>query len=286
MARISLAIAVRGACDARTMWERLGGWPPVDAHFAFDDDSALVGKPDWVKAHRCEGGSIFSYWGEAIARCDGDYVAVMSPYLVPAQGWLEAMAVASTSGERAYFGPVEEGYARGDPAIIGYLVEYGHFHRPTRGDHGEIPGTNVIIRSDQLPDQAALLQDGFTKTALLEGWTRVGYRPAYVADAVAVHERPFDIRAYRQRRYLHGRAYGATRRRALGLPATLIAIAKTVLLPFVRVARIRARVRHVPHVRRAVRQHFWTILRSEAAWSAGEFAGLATADPGDQALLD
>lgn len=286
MPRLSLAIAVRGRCDARELWERLAAWPKLDAHFVCDDDVVQAGKPDWVDIHRCEAGSIFEHWGTAIAHCEGDYVAVLSPYLIPERGWLAAMNAAASSNDRAYFGPVEETYEPPEQGIIGYLVEYGHFHRPLRSDNLEIPGTNLLVKASELPSREELLRDGFTKTALMKVWTAEGYHPTYVENAVVIHDRPYDPVAYRSRRFLHGRAYGVSCRKGMGLLDIVLALAKDVLLPFVRVWRIWARVRHVPSLKQAARGHLWAMLRAETAWSAGEFAGLATGDAGAPELLD
>ncbi len=286
MASISLAIAARGTCDARRMWDRLRSWPAMDTHLAYDDETVLAGKPDWIVAHHCESGSIFRYWGEAIANCQGDYVAVLSPYLVPCEAWLDAMAAAAVSGERAYFGPVEENYAKEDRAIVGYLVEYGHFHRPFRAEHREIPGSNLLVKSSQLPPRETLRKQGFTKTALLNDWNKHGYRPTLVEAAVAFHDRFFDASGYRKRRYSHGRAYGVSRRKGLGWVGVLVSLAKTILLPGLRTWRILMRVRHVAHLDQTARRHIWAILASEAAWSVGEFVGLATGNPGDVERLD
>lgn len=286
MTEISLAIAVRGACDAQRLWDRFRSWPEMDAHLAYDDPAALAGKPDWVVTHHCAPGSIFLHWGEALAECRGHYLAILSPHLIPDENWLDAMSAALVSRDRAYFGPVEECYAQGDPAIVGYLVEYGQFHRPFRGGHGEIPGANLLVRSDQLPPRETLRDAGFTKTALLAAWTRCGYRPALVEAAVALHHRPFEPSAYRRRRYFHGRAYGASRASEMGSAGVAASLVKTLALPVLRVWRILARTRHVAHLARRATRHIWTISASEVAWALGEFVGLATGDPGSAERLD
>jgi hypothetical protein len=261
-------------------------WPEIDAHLAFSDEEVLAGKPDWVKAHRCDDGSIFSLWGSAISHCNGDYIAILSPYLIPENGWLEAMVDAASGGERACFGPVEEAYSPTQSDIIGYLIEYCHFHRPFVGDHGEIPGTNLLVRSSELPPCDILREEGFTKTDLLRSWVKESYLPAYVNDAVVIHQRPYDGKPYRSRRFYHGRAYGASSRQGMTFGGLVLSLAKSVLLPFVRVWRIWARVRHVGRLRRAVRSHILAVLLAETAWSVGEFIGLATGNPGDPCGLD
>lgn len=274
------------ACDARAFWQRLEAGPEIDAHLAFTDERVLAGKPDWVTAHRCDEASIFHLWGAAIAHCTGDYVAILSPYLIPENGWLEAMEDAANTGARAYFGPVEEAYGPAQPDIIGYLVEYCHFHRPLIGNHGEIPGTNLLVRSNELPPRDILQDEGFTKTNLLRAWKKEGYQPAYVEDAIVIHQRPYDGKTYRSRRFSHGRAFGASSRQGMTIAGLVLAVAKSVLLPFVRVERIWARVRHLAQLRRTVRRHILAVWLAEAAWSFGEFIGLATGNPGDPRALD
>lgn len=275
-----------GKCEPQAFWQAISNWTGVDAQLAFDDDTALDGKPDWIKAHRCRHGSVFEKWGKAMLQCKGDNIAVMSPYLIPADGWLEAMLAALDEGDRAYVGPVEEKYGRRDPGIIGYLVEYGHFHRTVSDSHGEIPGTNLVIRLDQLPPRHSLANEGFFKTPLLQAWTAEGYVPRFVKTAVVYHRRPFEVLSYRARRYWHGRSYGAAQRIGKTGPAILLSIAKCPLLPLVRVWRIGVRTRHVAKLRRAFRYHFLAILEAEVAWSAGEFAGYVWGEGGSRDMLD
>ena len=280
MAELALAIAAPGRVDPARFWQALGGegygdGSRVEVHLAHDDDSALVGKPDWVHAHRLDRASVFRLWGHAIAQSAAPHVAILSIHQPPAPGWLAAMLDAIRTGETACFGPVEENYPARDRGIVGYLVEYGQFHRPISPRLQEIPGSNLVIERQAIGASAGDATSEFNKTLLLRKWRAAGYWPKRIDDAVVIHCRPFSSRHFRLRRFDHGRAFAAQRMTMPGAPRRLLALAFTPLLPLLRVARIWARTRHVARLRRSARRHFFMILAAETAWSAGEFAGYA-----------
>lgn len=284
MAELSLAIAVKGPWDVRGLTRALDAAgvmsPRFDIHLACD--RAPDGPSDGINVIVRDGLSLFRLWGIAAAQCRAPAIAILHGHAPPAPGWAEAM-LAALGSEQALCGPVEPGYPPSDPCITGYLVEYCQFHRPIAAGLREVPGNNLVLARSMLPSSAILERDGFSKTLMLATGS---LQSTWVTDAIVEHRRPFALLAFCRRRYRHGRSYGATRLTQANAPPRLILLGATGLLPLVRVARI---VRHAwrhSALRFAVLRRLPAILLAETCWSAGEFVGTLTGQPGEAALLD
>lgn len=284
MPELSLAIAVRGPWDVCGLTRALNAAgvmsPQIDIHLACDcaPDRSIDGINVVVR----HGRSLFQLWGIAAAQCRAPAIAILHGYAPPAPGWADAM-LAALGSEQALCGPVEPGYPPSDPRITGYLVEYCQFHRPIAAGMSEVPGNNLVLARSMLPSSEILERDGFSKTLLLATGS---LRWTWITDAIVEHHRPFALLPFCCRRYRHGRSYGAARLTQVNAPPLLILLCATGLLPLVRVARI---VRHAwrdAALRFAILRRLPAILVAETCWSAGEFVGYLTGQPGDLALLD
>jgi len=276
---LALAIAVKGEWDADRLMQDLrkaGLDAATEIHIACDPENAPASTPAGLTVHRQANVSLFNLWGFAIAGTQSDWVAVLHADALPAQGWFSAMQRA-TGGERwkdGYWGPVEPEFGPSDPRMVGYLTEYCQFHRPLDPNLKEVPGSNLV-----LPRQRIEAAKDFSKTRLL----RQGFSPRCVEDAVVLYARPYEFQAYCGRRFRHGRAYAATR---APRPSLFIAAPMTAALPLVRTARVLRHAWRHKQLRLASLRWLPAILVAETCWSAGEFAGYVTRQPGDASALD
>ena len=277
MSHLALAIATKGEWDPDRLLAELrkaGMKSSMEVHVACV--KAPGTSAPGLNIHLSAGSSLFELWAIAIERSNADWIAVLHADALPAPGWFAAIesAIASEGSRDGYWGPVEPGFGPGDPRLIGYLTEYVQFHRPLEPEMAEIPGSNLVIprrRLDGGPD--------FSKTRLLGE----GLSPKPIEDAVVLSSRPFSLLEYCSRRFRHGRSYAAKRTPKLSL---LVAIPMTLVLPFVRTARILRHAWRHPQFRLPSLRWLPHILIAETCWSAGELAGYATGNPGDSSALD
>jgi hypothetical protein len=275
---LALAIATKGAWDADRLLQGLreaGVDASVEIHVACDPQHVPAEVPQGVAVHSKPHASLFDLWGHAIAQSRSEWVAILHADALPARGWFAAMQEAIRRGAPdGYMGPVEPAFGPSDPRMIGYLTEYGQFHRPWHPRLKEIPGSNLVLPPERLETTA-----DFSKTRLLGQ----GLAPELVDEAVVLYARPFAIGDYCRRRFRHGRAYAAARTPRLSL---LAAIPLSLALPFVRTARVvRHGWRHRA-LRLAALGWLPAIVIAEIFWSAGELTGYVTREPGNAAALD
>lgn len=287
---LSLAIAAKGLCDATPFWAalRAGGFEEragVEMILAHDGPAPFAdAPPEVIQLLLPNDMSVFELWGAALTRANSPYVAIMDIHAPPCTDWLDEMLRKVREGGAGYFGAVEASYAPGDRRLIGYLVEYVQFHRPIAETMREIPGNNLVVRRDLLADS---LDDGFSKTALMQDWAFEGRPPpVLVEDAVVGHCKPFNLWRYCIRRYRHGRCYAAQRVEMPQHPPRLWLGFMTPLLPLLRVWRIARHTIRVPTLRWPLLRFLIPILLAETAWSYGELLGYLAGEGDCRALLD
>ena len=158
--------------------------------------------------------------------------------------------------------------------MIGYLVEYAQFKAPLPVVPGEVPGNNLVIRSDLLSTHEELENKGFFKTFLL--WKlrdQSGLVPLPVQGMAVIYQKSCQLRRYTGRRYWHGRCFGATRHDNAGQPPRWACLLFSPLLPLIRVWRIWSVTGPHGQLRRAFIHFIFRIFLSELFWSMGEFTG-------------
>jgi hypothetical protein len=278
LSQLALAIATKGAWDADRLLQGLreaGVDASVEIHVACDPQHVPAAIPQGLAVHSKANASLFDLWGLAIAQSRSEWVAILHADALPAPGWLAAMHDAIGRGSPdGYMGPVEPAFGPSDPRMIGYVTEYGQFHRPWDPWLKEIPGSNLVLPRTRLETTA-----DFSKTRLLGQ----GLAPEFVENAVVRYARPFAFGDYCRRRFRHGRAYAAARTPRLSL---LAALPLSLALPFVRAARVARHAWLHKALRLAALGWLPAILVAESFWSAGELTGYVTRRPGNAAVLD
>lgn len=279
MSGLALAIATKGEWDAEQLLKELGeaGLPPsTEVHVACDARHAPVNAPQGIDIHARANASLFELWAVAIEGSTAPWIAILHADALPAPGWFAAMehAIRREQWRDGYWGPVEPKFASSDKRMAGYLTEYCQFHRPLAPDLIEVPGSNLV-----LPRQRIGISSNFSKTKLLGQ----GLAPNRVENAVVLYARPFELGEYCKRRFRHGRAYAAARTPQLSL---LRAAPLSVVLPFIRTARVLRQAWRHQALRGASLRWLPVILLAESFWSAGELTGYFTRRPGDPSALD
>ncbi len=231
------------------------------------------------------GSSIFHLWEAAIRRASGTYLAVLDARCPPSEQWSGAAMRAIAEGIPAFFGPVtfrQGGEAR---AIVEYLLEYGQFARPVGAGMDEVPGNNLVFRSDLL-DEEDLRDNQFHKVFFVDRLKQGGRSPVYRDDLEVIYAKRYARMHYLKRRFAHGRTYAARRSSGQGAGFRLWRALSTPALPVLRLFRIARSLRGKRSLQAALLRHPAYSLAAESAWSLGECAGYLTGAPGDAAYLD
>ncbi|NNM20042.1 MAG: hypothetical protein HKO55_02045 [Gammaproteobacteria bacterium] len=281
---LSLAVAAKGECDPRPFIDALEesgifAAENIEIHIASDlplPANSLAPAAN-VFVHQCASGtSILKLWGMALAQTASSYVAVLDINCPPAAEWFSSAMSEIAKGGRLFFGPVNSAWKSNDRRIVGYIAEYAQFSGPLALELDEVPGNNLVFHGSLLGDREALTGQGFFKTFMIWRLATEGHLvPARLDEMVVMYRKPFRVRHYVRRRFVHGRCFGATRHDNAGQPPRLLCLGFTLVLPLVRTSRIYKAVRKHAELRRAFWRFFILIFASESAWSAGEFFGYA-----------
>ena len=275
--RLALAVAAPDGCDARDFFAALEAdgvlsAPDVEIRVVVQDAARpLPAVPPGVVVETAgRKSSIFELWGLAVRLATADYVAVLDARCPIESGWLAEVRARLAGNPPALFGPVRCGWPGSSPDIVGYLVEYAHFHQPLAPGLRETPGVNLIVARGLATHPEVLQADGFVKTRLLACLSATGALPLPVEGAAVVYRKRYSFGAYCRHRFRHGRCYGADR----GLPPArrLCAALTTPALPPLRTWRIYRACRHA-RLRGAFFRWLHRILIAETAWSLGELTG-------------
>jgi hypothetical protein len=284
MMRLSIVIAAKGGCEPGPMFEALrdqGAFVrhDVDIHIAHDwpwpELSMAPGERCYF--HACPAGtSLLKLWGRAIADSTAEFVAVLDIHCPPAPGWLARVLIQLDSGSEIFFGPVEPGWAGDDRRIVGYLSDYAPFKAPLTGAVSEIPGNNLVMRRALTASAPELRTQGFFKTFTLSRLRQErGVLPVCDNRMQVIYRKPFALRSFWRRQYVHGRCFGATRHVQAGQPPRFLCLAFTPLLPWLRTWRIGRAAARDGSLSRAFRRYLLLVIWSQVVWSWGEFLGYA-----------
>lgn len=291
---LTLAVAAKGACDPREFFDALGASgllsePGIEIVIAHDAPwSQAAPLPGNARLLACPAGtSILKLWGIAMAGSAQPYVAALDIRCPPRASWWARARQEIENGTPVFFGPVDPGWGAAEAPIAGYLAEYVQFHSPLAAELNEVPGNNIVCRRDLLDAPEKLAQAGFFKTFMVWRLEReLGLAPRGFDDLAVVYRKPFAMRHYAGRRYVHGRCFAACRFDNPGQPPRLICLAFTPLLPLLRLVRIYRAAARLAGMRRAFFRQWPRLLLSEMAWSAGELMGYAFGGRGFCERLD
>lgn len=284
MLKVDIVVAAKGSYDAdlfvaELMDDGLVDNADVAIHIAYDQvfplDTASL--PSNIFLHQCDKGtSILQLWGAAIAKSQSDYIAVLDIKCPPEKGWKDRVLSEINDQTELFCGDVEPGWDLNDKRIIGYLIEYAQFKKPTPVTLNEVPGNNIVFKRTLLDDKMDVSQQGFYKTFMVwRAEKELGITVRKYNDMAVRYYKSFDSKHYMHRRYVHGRCFAASRFDNQGQPPRLLCLLFTFLLPFLRIWRIFKAVKRDPELKKSFFRFFVLIVQSEMAWSFGEMMGYA-----------
>ncbi len=282
---LTLAIASRECHDIQPFLdalERTGMAGANDVEIRLACLPALIPaanrRPANLYFHPCESGaSVFKQWGEAIAAGHGEWIATLDACCPPSDTWWQAVRQAINADTPLFFGPVDAPRQTG--STLAWLTEYAQFSDPISTGPHDVPGINIVLRRDCVPDIDRLRANGFIKILVLWQCDRERQLRARAIDGMRIqYERPWTLSTYMSFRHSHGRHFGLHRHKAHDQPPRWLCITGCPILPALRVWRIWRQAGKHFGVRRKVLSQLLPLILSETAWSLGELLGYLDQD--------
>jgi hypothetical protein len=255
----------------------------VDAHGRATVEAARHLFAQAVFTHVPAGTSVPRMRALGIEASRGEIVALLEDDCVVQPGWLEAALALAASPHVALAGAVEPGeYVRRlDWAV--YFCEYARFMLPVpTGGSPPLPGNNMVSRRAALMQPAVRIDGGFQEVFAQSQWLQAGRTTGGSNQMVVKNVNRWPSRQLTAVPFHHGRAYAANRFAdrpvAVRLPFALM----TIVLPFVKVARLLRETTSRRRLTGRLCQAMPCMLLFTASWSLGEAIG-CLAGPGRSA---
>lgn len=215
--------------------------------------------------------------GRAIAKANGDIIAILDPYSMVSHDWLEQLVAVHSLRPGAVIGGAVDLYQAKDQGLLAwaqYFNEYGMFMSPVEeGAMDILPGCNVSYKRKLLFDHGKPVSEEFWKTFVHADQEATGGE-LWQAPAVRVElYKPVGFLRFLTSRFSHGRCYAAMRCAGNTLLSRLLRGVTAPLLPFVLQYRWGRRI----WPKRRHRAKFILTLPLQfalfACWSLGEMVG-------------
>ncbi|MFN8550079.1 MAG: glycosyltransferase [Candidatus Obscuribacterales bacterium] len=225
-----------------------------------------------------ESDSIPSLHGLGLAHAAGDLLAITEAHTTFSPDWVDtAVSVSSSNSDAAIGGVVEPGKNLTSVDYALYLCDYAQFALPlATGPSDDLPGNNIVFKRqimDMHLNRTDLAKHGFWKTFFCNELMEKGEQLSRDSRLVAYYNRHLTFSEVMERRYHHGRCFGAMRSEAFNWSKRAIYAASCAALPAVLALRLFSKVRGKP----ALMSRFLKVQPiCEAiicAWVYGEFVG-------------
>lgn len=250
------------------------------------DPTSLVKKyPKLMVLEHPTSGSIPSLHGIGVAQSSGNLVAITEAHTTFKHDWIDtAISVSRASSDAAIGGAVEPGRALSSVDFALYICDYAQFALPLEtGLSDDLPGNNIVFKRkviDQYLSGPDLSKDGFWKTFFCHQLGEKGERLSRDSRMVAYYNRHLSFNAVMERRYHHGRCFGAMRSASFDPLKKAIYLASCAGLPLILIVRVFQKVfKKSSLVGRFLRVYPICKLII-CAWVAGEFMGMAAGASG------
>lgn len=225
-----------------------------------------------------ESGSIPGLHGIGIANSRGKFVAITEAHTTFAANWIDtAIGVSNASMDAAIGGAVEPGKSLSAVDYALYICDYAQFALPLdKSVSDDLPGNNVIFKRSVIDPYFAtkdLAKDGFWKTFFCNELIAQGEQLSRDGRLIAFYNRHLSFKEVMNRRYHHGRCFGAMRSADFDTKKKLFYAASCGALPPVLALRLVDKVRKKPSLMPRflrVQQICHAII---CGWVSGEFAG-------------
>lgn len=216
----------------------------------------------------------------AIALATGQIIAIIDPYSMVSQDWLQQVIREHTEHLHAVVGGAVNLHHADDQGILAwaqYFNEYGMFMSPVEEGVIEIlPGCNISYKRELLFDGDKPRFETFWKTFVHKGLKESGGVLWQTPHISVELWKPVKFASFLGTRFLHGRCYAAMRCADSGPADRLLRVLTIPLVPFVLQYRWTRRI----WPKNRYRARFILSLPVQfilfICWSLGEFAGYLT----------
>ncbi|MBS1954097.1 MAG: hypothetical protein JST89_07925 [Cyanobacteria bacterium SZAS-4] len=245
------------------------------------DPTPLINKYPKLKiVEHPASGSIPSLHGIGIAQSCGDLIAITEAHTTFAKNWFDtAISVARASSDAAIGGAVEPGTALSSVDFALYLCDYVQFALPFEtGSSDDLPGNNIVFKRkmlDQYLSGKDLSNDGFWKTFFCHELIEKGERLSRHSSMVAYYNRHLSFNAVMERRYHHGRCFGAMRSTDFDAGKKALYLASCAGLPLILMSRLIQKVAKKRFLVGRFLRVYPICKLIICAWVAGEYCGMA-----------
>jgi hypothetical protein len=214
-------------------------------------------------------------WRDGLEATDRPVVAFSTTAMCPASGWRRAMLERlEASGAAVAGGPIRP-QAKDPVSKAIFLLRYSNYLPPLIDPaRVEPPGDNAVYRRDRLEGLESLWEEGFWEVEIHRALRARGERTAMAEGGVVEHHGEGRLRELLQRRYAHGRRYGASRAKDLGPAQRLLRIVALPLVPLVLLGRIARALWSRDQSLVPWLPALPALLPLLAAWSLGEALGM------------
>ncbi len=230
-------------------------------------------------------GSIPSLHGIGVAQSSGNLVAITEAHTTFDPSWVDtAISVSRASSDAAIGGAVEPGRTLSSVDFALYICDYVQFALPLEaGFSDDLPGNNIVFKRkviDQYLSGKDLSKDGFWKTFFCHELSEKGERLSRDSSLVAYYNRHLSFNDVMERRYHHGRCFGAMRSTNFDPVKKAMYLASCAGLPLILITRLFQKVfKKPPLVGRFLRVYPICKLII-CAWVTGEYLGMAAGTNG------
>lgn len=274
------AVGVIGECLGALRAQRGAGHDEVIVVDSSTDGTDHVIRerfPDVRLLHFCEPLAVPQLRARGIAAARGEIVAILDPYSIVADDWVESVRKSHQDRANPIIGGTVELYdaARQDLLTWAtYINEYGMFMPPMpEGEIEILAGSNISYKRSVLDDRAAPDPEGFWKT-FVNDQARSGGESLWLDPDVRVSlKKPIPFGDFFRTRFQHGRCYAGMRARRGAPGERWLRAVTTPLLPLLFIARWGKR--YWPKGR--YREKFVFTLPFQlllfGTWSLGELVG-------------
>lgn len=230
-------------------------------------------------------GSIPSLHGIGVSQSCGNLISITEAHTTFAKNWCDtAISVSRASLDAAIGGAVEPGSSLSPVDFALYLCDYVQFALPLEsGLSDDLPGNNVVFKRkviDQYLSGKDLARDGFWKTFFCHELIEKGERLSRHSSMVAYYNRHLPFNAVMERRYHHGRCFGAMRSVEFGAAKKALYSASCAGLPLILMFRLIQKVLKKRSLVARFLRVYPICKLIICAWVAGEYRGMTAGADG------
>lgn len=214
-------------------------------------------------------------WAAGIAAARGEIVVTTTAHFEPAPDWLERISATHRRLEASGIGGAILAPVAGSIADWAtYFLRYsGHSELRREGQADDLAADNAAYRHSALEAHRSTWQEGFWEPDFHRRVLGSGGTLYFVPDVRVTQRAGFGVRRFCAQRRLHGRQFGRSRTAGRALGMRLAALAGSLLVPGILLAKVTRRsLGRSGHRVRFLLALPWLLLFI-LCWSVGEAEG-------------